>query len=290
MELGCFLTPYYPGDRSPQTNADELLARATTCADAGYEYAQVGDHHVTHDGQFFQNLPTAGRLSARFDRVAALFLLPLYEPVFVAEYLGTLGALTDELEFWCAVGGNEEAFDAVGVSMADRAGRFEEALDVVERLLAGETVSYAGDHFTTTDVAVAPTAAPRLCLGGGARPAVERAGRRGDAWVAHPTETVADIERKADWLPDDLDIIARRDALVLDDDERATARAGDLLEEGYRGWPIDADWPLVGDPQSVAGELSRLEAVGVSEVVVGAMDHEVAATTFQGVARARSLL
>lgn len=289
MDLGCFLTPYFPGDASPAANADALLRRAERCRAAGYDYVEVGDHHVTRDGQFLQNVPTAGRLAGVFDRVAVLFLLPLYHPVFVAEYLGTIGAYVDRLDLWCAVGGNEDAFDALGVPMDERAGRFEECLTVVERLLAEDAVTFEGDHFTLDEVSVRPRAAVRVCVGGLARPAVERAGRRGDAWVVHPSESVDDVRRKVAWYRDagGDTVVARRDALVLADADAARERAAAMLHDGYRGWPEDADWPVVGGPDDVAEAFDRLRAAGVDEVVVGAMDHEHAVETLEQVAAAR---
>lgn len=292
MNLGCFLTPYFSDAAEPAENGAELIHRATTCAETGYDYAQVGDHHVTKEGQFFQNFPTAGRLTGLFDRVAVLALLPLYEPLFVAEYLGTLGAFTDRLDLWCAVGGNESAFDAVGVPMESRAGRFEEGLTLLERLFTEDSVTFDGDHFSVEDVAVNPRVDPRLCIGGLARPAVERAGRRGDAWIAHPSEGDETLERKIGWYEDAGGdrVIARRDALVLEDGDEARERAQALLEDGFRGWPTDAEWPLVGDVADATAELARLRDLGVDEVVVGAMDHDHAVETFRTVARASGRL
>jgi alkanesulfonate monooxygenase SsuD/methylene tetrahydromethanopterin reductase-like flavin-dependent oxidoreductase (luciferase family) len=288
MEIGCFLSPYYPDDVSPTENAAELVRRAERCREVGYDYVEVGDHHVTRDGQFFQNFPTAGRLAGVFDHVAVLSLLPLYEPLFVAEYLGTLAAFTDRVDLWGAVGGNEAAFDAVDVPMSARASRFEESLTLVERLLTEETVTFDGDHFSVEEAAVSPRAEPRICIGGLAKPAVERAGRCGDAWVAHPTEDLDDLERKIGWFEDAGGgrVIARRDALVLPDGDRARERATELLADGYRGWPRDAEWPIVGDRADAAAALSRLEAAGVDEVVVGAMDHRYATETLRELARA----
>jgi alkanesulfonate monooxygenase SsuD/methylene tetrahydromethanopterin reductase-like flavin-dependent oxidoreductase (luciferase family) len=176
--------------------------------------------------------------------------------------------------------------------MADRAGRFEESLTVIERLLAGETVDFDGDHFALDDAAISPGADPRICIGGGAKPAVARAGRRGDAWVAHPTEGLDALERKIGWFEDagGGTVIARRDALVLPDGEQARARASELLESGYRGWPEDAEFPIIGDSEDVAAELDRLDDLGVDEVVVGAMEHQSANETFEEFARGMNRL
>ncbi|WP_435348589.1 LLM class flavin-dependent oxidoreductase [Haloarchaeobius sp. HRN-SO-5] len=292
MDLGAFVTPYFRGDVPASENAEALVGRAELATELDYEYVEVGDHHVTSDDQFFQNVPTAGRLAAEVDHLAVLFLLPMYHPLYVAEYLGTLGAFTDRLDFWCAVGGNPDSFDALDIPLSDRAGRIEEALAVVTRLLDGDPVSFDGDHFSLDETTISPTADPRICIGGLARPAVERAGRLGDAWVVHPSERVDDLRRKRGWFEDagGDTVIVRRDALVLEDGDEARERVESMLRAGYRGWPEDAEYPLVGDAEDVAADLEALQEAGADEVVVGAMDHETAAETFREVAAARERL
>jgi len=292
MELGYFATPYFPAERQPTENATALVERARVAREAGYEYVQAADHHITHDGQFFQNGPTAGRLAAEFDHVAVLYLLPLYHPLVVAEQVGTLGAFVDRLDVWCAIGGNEAAFDVLGIDMDRRVPRFLEGVELLGRLLADNHVTFEGEIFDVEDVSVNPKATVRLCLGGLAEPAVRRAGRLGDAWIAHPTESLSDLDRKLGWVRDagGDDAVVRRDALVLEDGDEAREIAREMLEGGYRGWPVDADWPLVGAPDEVATELGALADRGVNEVVVGAMNHDYAEETIRGVAQARDAL
>ncbi len=235
----------------------------------------------------------AARLAERFDRVAAMFLLPLYHPVHVAEDVGTLAALVDEFDLWCAVGYNEAAFAAFGVPLEERAGRMEEALALLDALWNGDDVTFDGEFYSVDGVSVNPKADPRICIGGTARPAVERAARLGDAWVANadlPLEGIEKRVRTVEEHGDGVEVIVRRDALVLEDGDRAEAAARELLEGGYRGWGPDADWLLVGDPASVAEELGTLRDAGASEVVVRPMAAEHAEPTLRGVADASDAL
>ena len=92
-------------------------------------FAVRGDQHVTAYA-YYQNSPILGRLLAeRGDRPAgALYLLPLWHPVLLAEQV-------------CAIGGGDAQFAGMGVELRERRSRFEAALDIVSRLLAGEDVS-----------------------------------------------------------------------------------------------------------------------------------------------------
>lgn len=291
MELGYSITSFHPPDVTPRTAAERILERAAVAANAGYESVEAGDHHNVHGGGYLQNVPMTARLAADFDRVAGMFLLPLYHPVLLAEQVATLDALVDQFDLWCGVGHGPAQFRAFDVPMRERAPRFEESLDLLQRLWSEESVSYDGEFYSLDDIAV-DVADPRICIGGTAEPAVRRAGRHGDAWVANADVSLQAIEERIGWLEGagGGSVIVRRDAMVLDDESAAKARATSLLEGGYRGWPANADWLLAGSPETVAADLADLHAVGAESVVVRPMNDEQAVPTLKGVARARELL
>jgi len=291
MELGYSITSFHSPDIAPGTAADRILERASVAANAGYESVEAGDHHNVHGGGYLQNVPMTARLAAEFDHVAGMFLLPLYHPVLLAEQVATLDALAEQFDLWCGVGHGSEQFRAFDVPIRERAPRFEESLDLIQRLWSEESVSHDGEFYSVDDIAV-DGADPRICIGGTAEPAVNRAGRLGDAWVANADVSLDAIRERIGWLETagGGDVIVRRDAMVLDDDSAAKARATALLEGGYRGWPADADWLLAGSPETVAADLADLQAAGAESVVVRPMTDEEAMATLQGVARARELL
>lgn len=295
MRLGYSINSRQPGNLDPHEAASSLLDRARTANEAGYDYVQAGDHHTVGDDHYFQNVPTLARITAVVDRVAPLYLLPLHHPLLVAEHCGTLAAFADEFEFWCALGYTQSSFEAFDVPMAERVPRFEESLDILTTLMAGDPVTIDGEFYSLTDVSASPAAFPsRICIGGGAEPAVRRAGRMGDAWVASPAESPEAMETKIGWFEDagGGEVVARRDALVLEDGDRANELATELLESGYRGWDQDdaENWILVGDADDVAEALASLEALGVDDVTVRPMRNDRAEETLRSVARARDLV
>src|SRR5206468_3368563 len=76
----------------------------------------LGDHHATAV-PYYQNVPMLGRLLAEWgDRPAGcLFLLPLWNPVLVAEQVGTLAALArGRFILQCGLGDDESQFAAMG--------------------------------------------------------------------------------------------------------------------------------------------------------------------------------
>jgi len=72
---------------------------------------------------YYQNVPMLGRLLAEWDDrpAGALFLLPLWHPVLLAEHIGTLASIAaGPFIMQCALGGGAEQFDALGVPIRRR--------------------------------------------------------------------------------------------------------------------------------------------------------------------------
>ena len=124
MKIGVSLrSGYAPMD--VRTGARWMIERARAAADAGLDSLFVGDHHNV-PVPYYQNVPMLGRLLAEWDDrpAGALFLLPLWHPVLLAEQIGTLASIAEgPFIMQCAVGGGAEQFDALGVSMRDRGRR-----------------------------------------------------------------------------------------------------------------------------------------------------------------------
>jgi alkanesulfonate monooxygenase SsuD/methylene tetrahydromethanopterin reductase-like flavin-dependent oxidoreductase (luciferase family) len=143
MRVGISLTSNHPDAKDPRQGARWMIERAAAAHNAGLDSLFVGDQHVSPT-PYYQNTPMLGRLLAEWGRAPAgcLFLLPLWHPVLVAEQIGTLAAITQgPFIMQCGLGWGEARFTAMGANIRTRPSAFEEALEIVRRLLAGETVS-----------------------------------------------------------------------------------------------------------------------------------------------------
>ncbi|MFB6253330.1 MAG: LLM class flavin-dependent oxidoreductase [Halobacteriaceae archaeon] len=283
MKLGYSITSFQSRSIAPQEAVNAILNRAETAASLGYDYIEAGDHHVVSDGQYFQNVPMTARLTQYFDHVATMWLLPLYNPVHVAESGGTLDALSSDFDAWFAIGGGENTFNAFDIPLEQRVPRLKEGLEIITRLWEENNISFQGDFYSLDNVSVNPKASPRICIGGGVKAAVRRAAQLGDAWVAGPGESKADLRRKSAWFSDagGGDLIVRREVLGLADAERAQEKANAKLTNGYRGWPTDAEWVIAGDANTIANELETLWDIGVDEVVIRPMSNSHAIETLK---------
>ena len=267
---------YPAGD--PRVTARNLVERARAASDAGLAALFVGDHHAVAGGHYFQNSPLLGRLLAEWGDApaGALYLLPLWHPVLVAEQVGTLAALArGRFVLQCAIGGGEEQFDGLGVRLSDRRPRFEAALDMIRRLLSGEEVT-AGDPYPVSGarIGLVPPEPVEVWVGGHAPAAIDRAARMGDGWLAGPDVTAeragdlaARYRERCDAHDHTPTVVAiRRDIHVGADAAHAEAVAAPVLARGYRGFDTAAC--VVGGPQQVAERFHALGEMGFTDVVI----------------------
>jgi alkanesulfonate monooxygenase SsuD/methylene tetrahydromethanopterin reductase-like flavin-dependent oxidoreductase (luciferase family) len=277
LRIGVSLTTSYPASLDARAVGRQLVARARAIRESGLDSLFVGDHHNT-PGHYFQGLPTIGRLIAEAGAMTtgALFLLPLYHPYLLAEQAATLATLAEgPFVVIAALGEGEEQFAPFGVSLKTRPGRLEEGLVVLRRLLDGERVTFEGRYYHVRDAAVRPLppAAIPIWVGASARPALQRAGRLGDAWLASPAAsgevlaTAIDTYRQAAAAAGRTPRLAiRRDVYVGESDAEAEAATRPALERGYRGFRREA--LVIGGPRTVAEEMAALAEMGFEHVLV----------------------
>ncbi len=276
MRVGISLTSAH-STRDVRAAGRWMVERAAAARDAGLDSLFVGDHH-SMPVPYYQNTPVLGRLLAEWDERPAgcLFLLPLWNPVLVAEQVGTLAALAKgRFIMQCALGDGRSQFEGMGVNVKQRPSRFEEGLDVVRRLLSGETVTSEGRHSVQeARVAPLPPDPVEVWIGGSAEASIDRAARMGDAWLAGPELTPVLAKRWIDYYRERCDvhgrtpecIAIRRDVYVGESVEDAEAVAGPIVKAGYRGF--DPSACTYGDVGQVTARLGDYEAMGYTDIIV----------------------
>lgn len=164
----------------------------------GFTGAWVPEHHGAEDG--YQPAPNVilGAVAARTKTIklgSAVALAPLYHPVRFAEECAVLDILSGgRAEMALAIGYRKWEYSSVGLDFTKRGGRFDEFLQIVRGLWAGETVNFSGKHFTVHDVKITP-ASPRgqipLYIGGFAEKALARVAKYADGYFGN--EEVCDL-------------------------------------------------------------------------------------------------
>src|SRR5678816_2482166 len=164
---------------------DEVIAEAQLAEANGFDSCFFGEHHQDADGFLPSPLIVASAVAARTTRLrvgTSVILLPLHHPVHVAEDVITLDLVSKgRIILGVGIGYQPADFRAFSVPMEDRAGRFEESIEILRLCWAGELFSFRGKHYTIAKPAFG------TCRGGKSRlplsrsassdAAVSRAGR-----------------------------------------------------------------------------------------------------------------
>jgi alkanesulfonate monooxygenase SsuD/methylene tetrahydromethanopterin reductase-like flavin-dependent oxidoreductase (luciferase family) len=277
MKIGISLTSNYPDVKDPRQGARWMIERAAAAQRAGLASLFIGDQHASPT-PYYQNTPMLGRLLAEWgDRPAGcLFLLPLWNPVLVAEQIGTLAAIArGPFVMQCGLGWGEDRFAAMGANFKTRPSAFEEALDIVRRLLAGETVSSSGRfRVTEASLALRPAERVEVWIGASATPAIDRAARLAEGWIASPGLTreearaQADIyrERCAAYGKRPAGVALRRDIYVGETSSEARAVLHQAVGQGYRGVPEEA--LIAGSIDEVTEQFRSYGDIGYTDILV----------------------
>src|SRR5258706_6365790 len=207
MRIGISLTSNHPDVKDPRQGARWMIERAAAAHRAALDSLFVGDQHMSPT-PYYQNTPMLGRLLAEWGGAPAgcLFLLPLWHPVLVAEQIGTLAAIAQgRFIMQCGLGWGEDRFAAMSANFRTRPSAFEEALDIVRRLLAGETVS-SSRRFRIAEASLALRPADPLegHIGASAPPAIDPPARPAGGWSASPRLTPAEARAHAEFYPEAL--------------------------------------------------------------------------------------
>src|SRR5947209_231780 len=251
MRVGISLTTNYPDVKDPRQGARWIIERAAAARRAALDSLFIGDQHASPT-TYYQNTPMLGRLLAEWGERPAgcLFLLPLWHPVLAAEQIGTLAAIArGPFIMQCGLGWGEARFAAMGANIRTRPSAFEEALDIVRRLLAGETVSSSRRfRIAEASLALRPAEPVEVWIGASAPPAIDRAARLAEGWIASPGLTPEEARAQADVYRERCAaygrqpgaIVLRRDIYVGESSAEAQEVLQQALGRGYRGIPGEA--------------------------------------------------
>ena len=297
MKVGVSLASRHVVD-DPREGARWMIERAAAARRAGLDSLFIGDHHSTPE-PYYQNTPMLGRLLAEWDDKPAgcLFLLPLWHPTLLAEQVGTLAAIArGRFIMQVGLGYGEDQFAAMGTTQKARVPALEESLDVVRRLLAGETVTNYG-RFSVGKARISPTPAEpvEVWFGASVPVAIDRAARLGDAWLASPSLSVDQAREQLSYYRERCTahgrrptaLAVRRDVYVGESSAEAKAVLAAEVGKGYRGFPPDA--LVAGTVDEVTERFAELAKLGFTEVLIRHLtdDHQKVLGSFARLARVR---
>lgn len=193
----------------------------------------------------------------------ATICAPFTAPALLAKTLTSLDVVSGgRLTVGLGIGWLPQEYAAAGVPFARRGARMEEYLRCLQALWTEDPVEFAGEFYAVPRSHVGPPTVqrphPPVLLGGTAAPALRRAGRLAQGWIASSrhdparigtcVETVRESAREAGRDPQALRFVVRGVVDLVDDVPGGRRRT------------------LQGTREQVLDDLAALHAQGVTEV------------------------
>jgi len=287
----------------------DFIKYVVAAEDLGFSSVFLVEHHFTGFGQVSASLNLLSYLAARTEKIrlgTAVVVLPWHNPALVAEEAATLDLLSNgRLDFGVGKGYRPYEFSGFCVPPEEASERFDEAIAVIRQAWTSKgRFSYDGRwwHYDNIVVEPAPIQQPHppLWLGAGSAESIRRAAREGYNLLLDQIAPIDVIIERVRVFREECESVGRAYdpmmvgvtrglQIVHNEEERKRAiltrrevlkNIGDLARgpdaERYHRIKADADSfelddaPLLGTPEEIIGQLKRLEAGGVANVLFAA--------------------
>ena len=170
--------------------SDELAGMAHAAEECGFDSLWVGDHLLYRDPDrgpldCWTTLAWLAGITDRVELGPLVACTAFHPPGMLARAAAAVQELSGgRLVLGLGAGWNDDEFRAFGIPLDHRVSRFEEAFEIVRRLLAGERVTFHG-RFHDADAALLlplPARRPKLMIGANAPRLLSIALPHVDAW------------------------------------------------------------------------------------------------------------
>lgn len=204
VQLGVLLSDV-PKSVTPSQQFKDILRIVEAAQNQGFNHIAIGQHFLYGDLRWLQPVPLLARLAAECDAgtrlVTNIMIAPLYHPVVLAEEIATLDVVTEgRFVFGAGLGYRPEEFGYLAVPFKERAGRFNESLELMTKLWTQDAVTHHGKYWTLEEVHphIYPVQQPHppIWIGAHAIPGVQRAARYGDGFVCPPETPKHEVARR----------------------------------------------------------------------------------------------
>src|ERR1051326_9127880 len=152
VKLGLNLSNQYLPDESMAQRIDEVVEQVDLMRELGFDFFAVGQHHLAAPFQQPDSVAFVARLAASAGQMRigiTVFLLPLHNPLDIAEQVATLDAISHgKMIFGVGLGYRPEECQAYGITMQERVPRFLESLQVIRLLWTSEEVEFRGRFYS----------------------------------------------------------------------------------------------------------------------------------------------
>jgi alkanesulfonate monooxygenase SsuD/methylene tetrahydromethanopterin reductase-like flavin-dependent oxidoreductase (luciferase family) len=257
-----------------EANGPNLIEFARRADQAGFTTLATIDRIAFPSYESLVTLAAAAAVTERIRLMPNVLLGPTRNPVMLAKESASVDRLSNgRLVLGLGVGGRQDDFDAVGLGFHDRGKRWDQDLELIHRVWAGESIDDL-----LNPVGPTPTKDQRvpILIGGSTEAAIRRTIRYGIGWTAGgaPPDAVAPFAERvrAAWKdsgrPGDPKIVALS-YYSVGEEEAAKRYVTD-----YYGFLGDfstqmAEW-IPKDVNAIKATVNAFEEIGVDELILDA--------------------
>ncbi len=281
MDFGVYLRSFLTDPTRPlYEQIDDLIEICHVVRDGGYASVAMPQHWFSHPTIWPHPYAILGRLAPEtgsMRMMTGILLLPLHNPVDIAEVTATLDHVTKgRFTLGLGLGYREAELEAAGITRKDRVPRMTEGIELMKKLWSGEDVEHEGRYWKVKGkMGFTPVQKPHppIWIACQSEGAVRRAARIADACFLAPQVGFEDLkpliaayhdERAQNGLPRGT-VALSRGVSFAGSREQAVAEAKEAAESSYRTystWNMQedtmvqihvspdsdiADWAVVGD-------------------------------------------
>ena len=203
MKVGVMLNTQFEDGVSIHAQLPNLLEQVRTARQSGYASVWFPDHYIIGPVRMPQPVPLMAYLLRETGDMMIgpnIRILALLNPVQAAEEAATMDILSGgKYIFGVGLGYREPEFSAFNVPINERAARFSECIAVMRRLWTEQKVDHHGKYYTVDNAQLSAVphtpGGPPVYVAALAEPAIKRAARIGDAWLAVNTTDLKTTQR-----------------------------------------------------------------------------------------------
>jgi alkanesulfonate monooxygenase SsuD/methylene tetrahydromethanopterin reductase-like flavin-dependent oxidoreductase (luciferase family) len=292
MQLGFHLTPFWsPTDRSPTQILDEAIEVIAAASTMGFDWVSIGQHFLSYPTVWPAPYPFLARIAPETGNLrlkTSVLLLPLLNPVEVAENLATLDHLSHgRLTVGVSIGYREQELATVGLTRKDRVPKLEESIQVLKLLWSGDEVTFQGRYISLDQARMGfrpyQQPHPPIEMGGQSDGAARRAAHLADSVMFGPQVGWTDVARltKVYRAAGGTYASASRSLMVGRSREDAERTAREYLDKTFRMYntwqmqessmvplrlsseaPLD-EWAIHGSPADCVEKILQADLEGI---------------------------
>ncbi len=267
----------------------ESLREVVYGEELGFDSVWLEEHHGVKNHYWPSPIVALAGYATRTSKMLLgtdIIVLPFYHPVRVAEDSAMLDVMCGgRFILGAAIGYRPDEFALYDTPLEMRGARFNEAIQLMRRLWAEDSVTFNGRYYRVTDARIEPKplASPHLPLwfGGWGELSIRRTAELADAWLPGPTAKLEKLLDAQAAYRRELQVLGKdpatqpspltREVIIAD----TTAQARELAEKhllvNYRdeyggGW----SHPLIGGEDTAP--VDQLEALGHDRFIIGDPD------------------